>query len=107
MSAARWLAVTERIDFMRKILAIITTVCFMVSVLCMTAFAAESTSVIKVQYDSEVKEFSAFEDGWNYAMETAKKGQEVYVTLLTDWILILNVTLLFYPLVNNGKCGNA
>ena len=58
----------------------------MASLLCITAFAEEANSVIKVQYDSEVLEFSSFEDGWNHAMETAKTGKEVYVTLLTDWI---------------------
>ena len=71
---------------MKKIFAVVMIVCLMASLLCITAFAAEADSVIKVQYDSEVKEFSAFEDGWNYAMETAKTGKEVYVTLLTDWI---------------------
>jgi hypothetical protein len=41
---------------------------------------------MKVQYDSETKEFDVFDDGWNFAMETAKDGKEVYVTLLQDWI---------------------
>ena len=58
----------------------------MASMLCVPAFAADPSAVMKVQYGSEVKEFDVFEDGWNYAMETAKKGKEVYVTLLTDWI---------------------
>ena len=71
---------------MRKIFALIMTLCLLVGALCVTAFAAEANSVLKVQYDSEVKEFGVFEDGWNYAMEAAKKGKEVYVTLLTDWI---------------------
>ena len=55
------------------------------SVLCISAFAAESTAVMKVQYGSEVKEFSNFEDGWNFAMEQANDEKEVYVTLLADW----------------------
>ena len=69
---------------MKKIFTILMAICMLASLLCVSAFAAGS-SVMKVQYGSEVKEFSNFEDGWNYAMETAKKGKEVYVTLLTDW----------------------
>ena len=70
---------------MKKIFAMIISVCMMASLFCLTVFAAEPNSVIKVQYDSAVKEFNVFEDGWNHAMETAKKGKEVYVTLLADW----------------------
>ena len=57
----------------------------MASLFCVTAFASENDSVITVQHDSEVIEFTVFEDGWNYAMETANSGKEVYVTLLADW----------------------
>lgn len=70
---------------MKKFLTILMTVCLMVGTFCITAFAAESTSVIKVQYDSETKTFDSFEDGWNFAMEQANDGKEVYVTLLKDW----------------------
>ena len=69
-----------------RVLVIVMIVCLLACALSVTAFAAEADSVIKVQYGSEVKEFGVFEDGWNYAMETAKKGKEVYVTLLKDWI---------------------
>ena len=71
---------------MKKIFAIFMTICLLTSVLCITAFAAESTSVIKVQIGSKTKEFDNFEDGWNFAMEEANDGKEVYATLLTDWI---------------------
>ena len=70
---------------MKKFFTIIMTICLLTSALCITAFAAESTSVIKVQYDSETKTFDVFDDGWNFAMETAKDEKEVYVTLLKDW----------------------
>ena len=73
---------------MKKILAILMTICLMVGVLSVasiTALAAESTSVMKVQYGSETKEFGVFDDGWNFAMEEANDGKEVYVTLLKDW----------------------
>ena len=71
---------------MKKFLAIIMTVFLMAGALSFTAFAAKSTSVIKVQIGSETKEFDDFEDGWNYAMKQANDGKEVYATLLTDWI---------------------
>ena len=71
---------------MKKFLVILIAICMLASVLCITAFAAESTAVMKVQYGSEVKEFSNFEDGWNFAMEQANDEKEVYVTLLADWI---------------------
>ena len=73
---------------MKKFLVILMAVCMLASMLCISAFAAESTAVMKVQYGSEVKEFSNFEDGWNYAMEQANGKKEVYVTLLADWIAV-------------------
>ena len=71
---------------MKKFLVIFMAICMVASMLCVSAFAAEPSAVMKVQYGSEVKEFSNFEDGWNYAMEQAKDEKEVYVTLLADWI---------------------
>ena len=71
---------------MKKFLAILMAICMMASMLCVSAFAAEPSAVMKVQYGSEVKEFSNFEDGWNFAMEQANDEKEVYVTLLADWI---------------------
>ena len=70
---------------MKKFFAIVMAICMLTSVLGITAFAAEATSVIKVQIGSETKEFDNFEDGWNFAMEEANDGKEVYATLLTDW----------------------
>ena len=71
---------------MKKIFAILMTICLLAGALSITAFAAKSTSVIKVQIGSETKEFDDFEDGWNYAMKQANDGKEVYATLLKDWI---------------------
>ena len=69
---------------MKKLFAFIMTICLLTSAFCITAFAAEP--VINVQYGSETKTFENFEDGWNFAMEQANDGNEVYVTLLKDWI---------------------
>ena len=71
---------------MKKIFAFVLTLAVIATMLCLAVSAAESTAVMKVQYDSETKEFDIFDDGWNFAMETAKDGKEVYVTLLEDWI---------------------
>ena len=71
---------------MKKILILVLTLLAMAMLLSIPAFAGESDAVLKVQYDAETKEFSVFDDGWNFAMETAKTGKEVTVTLLKDWI---------------------
>lgn len=71
--------------FMKKIITIIMMAFVMVNMFFVATNAAETDTVIKVEYESEVKEFNVFEDGWNYAMERAKEGKDVYVTLLTDW----------------------
>ena len=71
---------------MKKILILVLTLLAMTMLFSFPAFAGESDAVLKVQYDSETKEFSVFDDGWNFAMETAKTGKEVTVTLLKDWI---------------------
>ena len=70
---------------MKKILILVLTILAMTAIFCVTAFAAESGPVMKVQYGSETKEFNVFDDGWNFAMETAGSGKEVTVTLLKDW----------------------
>lgn len=67
---------------MKKFISIIALICMIFSVQ-MSVFGAEN--VIKVQYDSETKEYTSFEEGWNHAMDKANDGKEVYVTLLADW----------------------
>ena len=69
---------------MKKLFAVLITICLLASALSFPAFAAEP--VLKVQYGSQTKTFDNFEDGWNFAMEQANNEQEVYVTLLSDWI---------------------
>ena len=70
---------------MKRFFAILLTVCLMASALCITVSAEGSSSVMRVQYGEEVKEFDIFDDGWNFAMEQAEEGKEVIVTLLKDW----------------------
>ena len=70
---------------MKRFFAILLTVCLMASALCITVSAEGSSSVMRVQYGEEVKEYDIFDDGWNFAMEQAEEGKEVIVTLLKDW----------------------
>ena len=57
----------ERNELIKKIFAILMTICLMAGALSITAFAAEETSAIKVTIGSATKTFDSFEDGWNYA----------------------------------------
>ena len=92
---------------MKKIFAIIMSVCLMASMLCFTAFAAEADTinapaegvVLRVSAlkrdDTTVviKDYTAFEDGWNAAMELASNSKEmntndyarVVVDIYADW----------------------
>ena len=86
---------------MKKIFAIIMTICLMASALCVTTFAAESTDdfVITVSAEKEdgtvvkLEDYTSFEAGWNFAMEKAKDNNyldnndyvRIVVDLLTDW----------------------
>ena len=86
---------------MKKIFAIIMTICLMASALCVTTFAAESTDgfVITVSAEKEdgtvvkLEDYPSFEAGWNFAMEKAKDNNyldnndyvRIVVDLLTDW----------------------
>ena len=72
---------------MKKIFAIIMTICLMASALCVTTFAAESTDgfVITVSAEKEdgtvvkLEDYPSFEAGWNFAMEKAKDPQADHV----------------------------
>ena len=86
---------------MKKIFAIIMTICLMASAFCVTTFAAEATdglvlrvSALKDDGSLEViEEYDSFETGWNFAMEKAKDYNyldnndyvRIVVDLLTDW----------------------
>ena len=86
---------------MKKIFAMIMTICLMASALCVTTFAAESTDdfVITVSAEKEdgtvvkLEDYTSFEAGWNFAMEKAKDSNyldnndyvRIVVDLLTDW----------------------
>ena len=72
---------------MKKISVILIAICIMLGVFSVNVMAATSEEpVMHVQYGSETKSFDVFDDGWNFAMEQANDGKEVYVTLLKDWI---------------------
>jgi hypothetical protein len=90
---------------MKKIFAILMTICLMASVLCITAFAAEETlpepaegtllrvTAIKGEDTVLVGDYSNFEDGWNKAMEIAgnaktmknEKYERIVVDIYADW----------------------
>ena len=87
---------------MKKILAIIVTVCMLTSVLCITAFAADAPAsdvVLRVSALKKddatviIKDYTVFEDGWNAAMELAVNSKEmnkndyarVIVDIYADW----------------------
>lgn len=86
---------------MKKIFAIIMTICLMASALCVTTLAAESTDgfVITVSAEKEdgtvvkLENYPSFEAGWNFAMEKAKDNNyldnndyvRIVVDLHADW----------------------
>ena len=83
---------------MKKIFAIIMTVCMLASLLCITASAADD-AVLRVSAQKKdgtivvVKDYTVFEDGWNAAMELAVNSKElnkndyarVIVDIYADW----------------------
>ena len=85
---------------MKKIFAIILTLCLLVSTLCITSFAAEG-AIIRVsglKEDGETVEiengdFKDFAEGWEAAVDFAKdhsymdnnKYERIVVDLLADW----------------------
>ena len=82
---------------MKKLLAIVLTICMLASVLCLPAFAADDAPApgvvlrIRGEKDSDtlvkVADHTNFEDGWNAAMELANKNtyNRVVVDIYTDW----------------------
>ena len=80
---------------MKKIFAIIMTICLMASALCVTTFAEEAPAagtVMRVRRQSGsneptfVADYDDFEKGWNEAMELADDtGAHVIVDLYADW----------------------
>ena len=80
---------------MKKIFAIIMTICLMASALCVTTFAEEAPAagtVMRVRRQSGsneptfVADYDNFETGWNEAMELADDtGAHVIVDLYADW----------------------
>ena len=88
---------------MKKIFAIIMTICLLAGALCVTAIAADETatgvvmtvSALKKEDGEVVKleDYTSFEAGWNFAMKKAKDNEyldtneydRIVVDLLTDW----------------------
>jgi hypothetical protein len=81
---------------MKKIFAMIMTICLMAIALCVTTFAEEAPAagtVMRVRRQSGsneptfVADYDNFEEGWNEAMELADDtGARVIVDLYADWI---------------------
>ena len=91
---------------MKKIFAIIMTICLLASSLCVPALAADAPAagvVLRVsaltKTDSNtsktqvLEDFESFQDGWNYAMKIAgdddtmydNKYERIVVDIYTDW----------------------
>ena len=94
---------------MKKIFAILMAICMMASLLCISAFAAESANklpapaadtVLRISAEMKnggspvlIDDYDDFEDGWNEAMEIAgssstmkKNGYDrIVVDIYTDW----------------------
>ena len=85
---------------MKKILAILVTVCLLASVLCIPTFAAEAraagtvlrVSIVQNNGSTIVGEYADFEEGWNYAVEAADAENmaaegysRIVVDICADW----------------------
>ena len=82
---------------MKKIFAILMTICLLAGALSITAFAADEPvmTVSGLTKDGPVKigDYTSFEAGWNFAMEKAIDNEylenndydRIVVDLLTDW----------------------
>ena len=71
---------------MKKIFAILITICLLVAAFCITTFAAEAPASDVVLRVSALKtddttvlvdDYTSFEDGWNAAMELAINSKEM------------------------------
>lgn len=82
---------------MKRIFAILMTICLLAGALSITAFAADEPvmTVSGLTKDGPVKigDYTSFEAGWNFAMEKAKDSKyldnnqydRIVVDLLADW----------------------
>ena len=91
---------------MKKLFAIVLTICMLVSVLCVPAFAAESADepapgtvirvgALKKNGDTVViKDYDNFTNGWNYAMglaaDSAQMEENSYERVVVDFYADLN-----------------
>lgn len=83
---------------MKKIFAILMTICLLAGALSITAFAADEPvmTVSGLTKDGPVKigDYTSFEAGWNFAMEKAKDSKyldnnqydRIVVDLFADWV---------------------
>ena len=82
---------------MKKIFAILMTICLLAGALSITAFAADEPvmTVSGMTKDGPVKiaDYTSFEAGWNFAMEKAKDSKyldnnqydRIVVDFFADW----------------------
>ncbi len=83
---------------MKRILAILMTICLIASTLCVTTFAADGavltvSGLAKDGTSVKIEDYTSFEAGWNFAMEKAKDSKyldnnqydRIVVDLLADW----------------------
>ena len=87
---------------MKKIFAILMTICLLASALCITAFAADAPAdgtVLRISGENKrgdkliIDEYDNFKDGWNAAMDAATNAKKsgyvrVIVDLYADWTAV-------------------
>ena len=87
---------------MKKIFAILMTICLLASALCITAFAADAPAdgtVLRISVENKrgdkliIDEYDNFKDGWNAAMDAATNAKKsgyvrVIVDLYADWTAV-------------------
>lgn len=87
---------------MKKIFAILMTICLLASVLCITAFAADAPAdgtVLRISGENKrgdrliIDEYDTFKDGWNAAMTVATDAKKsgyvrIIVDLYADWTAV-------------------
>ena len=83
---------------MKRIFAIIMTICLLAGALSITAFAADGvvltvSGLTKDGTPVKIEDYTSFEEGWNFAMDKAKdrkyldnnKYDRIVLDLLADW----------------------
>ena len=87
---------------MKKIFAILMTICLLASALCITAFAADAPAdgtVLRISGENKrgdkliIDEYDTFKDGWNAAMTVATVAKKsgyarIIVDLYADWTAV-------------------